>query len=483
MTRIAIARTTLLASAAWLAACGGSEPATGNTPGALRTSKGAITALGSITVNGVRFSTSGATVKIDDQPGTEADLKVGMVVKVKGHDDGVNGQATEVEFEDQVRGRVDDVAGNVIRIGEQEIEVEHATEFEDNVGRLGSIANGDRIRVSGVATSGGRVRASRVDKLTGSSADFEMKGFVSGLAMGPPVAFVLRVTPDASSGLMVTLGNGVALPAGVADGSFVEVRSPAAPAAGAITATAIELEDARLGGADDEAEVEGIVTSGDSASFMVAGQTVVTAASTRWENGVPGDLLPGVKVEAEGHLDSQSPPVLHADKVSFRANVRLQGASSDVVIPDAADPRTGSFKVLGLAVLTDSFTEWKDFSGNPQDLSTIGAGPVLVRGYRSRDGASVVAVRVERTDDTRLILQGPVTTKNAGAGTLVILGLTVATGAGTEFRDVSDSAMSQAAFFAAVTEGRTVVKARGRDAAALSGTTLTAEQVEIEGDR
>ncbi|HEY6106814.1 MAG TPA: DUF5666 domain-containing protein, partial [Anaeromyxobacteraceae bacterium] len=174
---------------------------------------------------------------------------------------------------------------------------------------------------------------------------------------------------------------------------------------------------------------------------------------------------------------------LHADKVSFRANVRLQGASSEVVIPNAAAPRTGSFKVLGLAVLTDSFTEWKDFSGNPQDLSTIGAGPVLVRGMRSRDGSSVVAVRVERTNDTKLILQGPVTAKNAGAGTLVILGLTVATGAGTEFRDVSDMPMAQAAFFGAVTEGRTVVKARGRDAAALSGTTLTAEQVEIEGDR
>ncbi len=481
MIRSAMARTTLLASAVCLAACGGGDSASTST--ALKTSRGVITATGGITVNGVRFSTAGASVKVEDQPGAEADLKVGMVVKVKGHDDGLNGQAVEVEFEDEIRGKVDGVAGNVIRIGDREVEVEHATEFEDNV-TLGSITPGqDRIRVSGVATWNGRIRASRIDKLAGSSEDFEMKGFVSGLSTGPPVTFDLRVTPDAVSGLAVTLAAGVVVPAGLADGSFVEVRSPAAPAAGAITATAIELEDARLGGANDEVEVEGLVTSGDSAAFMVDGQMVVTNAGTRWENGVPGDLLPGVKVEAEGHLDSQNPPVLRADKVSFRANVRLQGASSDVVIPDAADPRTGSFKVLGLAVLTDSFTEWKDFSGNPQDLSTIGAGPVLVRGYRSRDGSSVVAVRVERTDDTRLILQGPVITKNAGAGTLVILRLTVATDTGTQFQGVSDSAMNRDAFFAAVTEGRTVVKARGRDAAALSGTTLTAEQVEIEGDR
>jgi hypothetical protein len=439
---------------------------------------------GGITVNGVRFATAGATVTTDDQPGVESDLKVGMVVKVKGHDDGVNGQATEIEYEDQLRGKVDDVAGDVIRIGDREIEVEHATEFEDNVARLGSITPGqDRIRVSGVATAGGRIRASRIDKLPGSAEDFEVKGFVSGLSMGPPVTFDLRVTPDAATGLAVTLAAGTVVPAGLANGSFVEIRSPAAPVGGAVTATAVDLEDARLGGANDEAEVEGIVTSGDSASFVVNGQAVVTGAGTHWENGVPGDLVPGAKVEAEGHLDSQSPPVLHAEKVSFRANVRLQGASSDVVIPDAADPRSGSFEVLGLTVLTDAFTEWKDFSGNPQDLSTIGAGPVLVRGMRSRDGSSVVATRVERTNDDRLVLQGPVTTKNAGAGTLVILGLTVATGVGTEFRDASDMPLGQVAFFGAVTEGRTVVKARGRDAAAFSGTTLTAEQVEIEGGR
>lgn len=484
-TGIAARRLAAVVAALALAACGGGSSTASAGPAALRTSKGVVTAAGAgITLNGVRFSTAGAAVRIDGQPGTEADLKVGMVVKVKGRDDGVNGQAVQVEFEDKVRGTVDDVVGDVVRIGDREIEVEQATEFEDDVARLGSITPGqDRIRVSGVATAGGRIRASRIDKLPGSAEDFEVKGFVSGLSMGPPVTFDLGVSPDAATGLAVTLAAGVMLPAGLADGSFVEIRSLAAPVAGAVTATAIELEDARLGEAEDEAEVEGIVTSGTAASFMVDGQAVVTDAATRFENGVPADLVPGVKVEAEGTLDSQTPPVLHAEKVSFRANVRLQGASSDVVIPDAAAPQTGSFKVLGLTVLTDAFTEWTDFSGNPQDLSTIGAGPVLVRGMRSRDGSSVVATRVERTDDTRLILQGPVTAKDAMAGTLAILGLTVATNAGTEFQGVSGSAMGQAAFFAAVIEGRTVVKARGRDAAALSGTTLTAEQVEIEGDR
>ena len=483
MIRIAQIRTALLAAALSLAACGTSQsPA--QSPSAQKTSKGVVTATGSVTVNGVRFATPGASVKVDGQPATEADLTVGMVVKVRGQDDGVNGQAVEIESEDAVRGKVGGVAGNVVSIGEQEIEVEDATEFEDNAARLASITPGqDRIRVSGVSTGSGRIRASRIDKVAGASDDFEVKGFVSALAMGPPVTFDLRVSPDAATAIAVTLAAGAAVPVGLANGAFVEVRSAAAPQGGAVTATSVEVEDARLGGAEEEVEVEGIVTSGDSSSFMVDGQSVATDASTRWENGVPGDLVPGVKVEAEGRLDSQSPPVLHAEAVSFRANLRLQGPSTDVVVPDPSAPRTGSFKVLGLTVHTDALTEWVDFSGNPQDLGTIGSGPVLVRGLRSRDRSSVVATRVERTSDTKLFLQGPVASKDAAAGTLVVLGLTVATGAATEFRDMGDAVVAKDAFFAAVVEGRTVVKARGKDASALSGTILTADQIEMEGDR
>ncbi|MBI4293187.1 MAG: hypothetical protein HY661_17065, partial [Betaproteobacteria bacterium] len=47
-------------------------------------SQGVITAFGSVFVNGIEFSTGGATVKIDDNPGLESDLKIGMVVTVRG---------------------------------------------------------------------------------------------------------------------------------------------------------------------------------------------------------------------------------------------------------------------------------------------------------------------------------------------------------------------------------------------------------------
>lgn len=468
-----------------LSACGGSS-STANPPppGATQASKGVITAKGSIFVNGVEFDVSSANITIEgvsNRP--EAELKVGMVVKVKGSHDDRTGEAQEVEFEDDLRGKVDDKGSGILSVGGHEVEVDDSTEFEDGVSRLGSVSVGERVRVSGFARPSGAIRATRIEKEAGASEDFEVKGFVSGLAMGPPATFTLKVTPDAATGYAVTLAAGVALPAGVQNGSFVEVRSLTAPVAGAITASAIQLEDARLGEENDEVEVEGMVSSGDSTAFVVDGQAVSTGASTTWENGVPADLVPGVKVEAEGRLDASG--TLIAKKVSFRSSIRLQSAVANL---SAQDARNGTFQLLGITVHTDGWTEFKEDSGNPVDLTNLGPGPVLVRGVLHRNGVDVLATRVEKTNDSRLILQGTATAKNAAAGTLTVLGITVQIVASgpdaTELGQMDGSPFASAdAFFAAVAEGRTVVKARGKDAGALSAGVLTADQVEIEGSR
>jgi hypothetical protein len=184
-----------------------------------------------------------------------------------------------------------------------------------------------------------------------------------------------------------------------------------------------------------------------------------------------------VKVEAEGKLDTAG--ILQATKVSFRANVRIQGPVSTVVATSAHE---GSFQVLGLTVRTDAWTEWKSSGGGggALDLTTIGTGPVEVRGVPGQAG-EIIATRIDATNDNRLVLQGPVSSKDAAAGRLVILGLTAQAGASNEYRDSSDALLSASAFFDQVTIPKTVVKVRSRDP--ISGTTLTAEQMEIEGSR
>jgi hypothetical protein len=93
----------------------------------------------------------------------------------------------------------------------------------------------------------------------------------------------------------------------------------------------------------------------------------------------------------------------------------------------------------------------------------------------------VVATRVELTSDDRPIVQGPVSSASAAGMTLSILGITV-NAAAAEFRNQQDAPISSAAFFSAAQAG-TVVKARGKDAAAFSGSTLAAKEVELEGSR
>src|SRR5262249_40424849 len=153
---------------------------------------------------------------------------------------------------------------------------------------------------------------------------------------------------------------------------------------------------ARLADQNQRVEIEGLVTSGNAASFTVGAQAVVTSGATEFKNGEPGDVVPGARGEVEGSLDAQG--VLHADEVKFDDDIRLQAVTQDI---QATDPVTGTFTLLGITVHTDALTEFHDFHGDPIDLQHLD-GPVAVRGSLGRDGTSVVATRLERTDDTRI---------------------------------------------------------------------------------
>jgi hypothetical protein len=471
----------LLAIAAAAAACGGSSTSDpGPSPTANKVLQGTITArtTGQIVVNGVTLSTP-ARVKIEKVDSPESELHKGMVVKVKAQADDRTGQAIEVEFEDVAKGKVEAVFDdNTLSVGGQTVRVDDSTEFEDNTNRLGSLVAGvDRVRVSGVPDDKGGLRATRIDRVGSTSDDFEVKGVVTGIS---GATFTLKTSVDAAAADTYTVDSAaVTLPAGFAIGWFVEVHSPGPVQAGrVIVADRVSRED-RLGAAQSEVEVEGIVTSGTPNSFVAAGVTVTTTDATLWTGGVAADLIPGVKVEAEGTL--QADGSLAARKVSFRYSSKLQGAVTDLAV--AADG-TGTFKVNGILVRVDAITDQRDTGLTAGEL-------VELRGYLGRDAASLVATRVERRNDDRPIIQGVVTAKDAAAGTLTILGKTIDTSSveANGFHDFDPSSgvdgppIAKDAFFAAVTVGETVVKGRGRNAAAFADPTLTAKEVELEGER
>jgi hypothetical protein len=488
--KIAATPTLAVLLAAALSACGGSSSSTPTNPGGggnpatpNLSLKGAITAQtpSTITVNGVTVSFSASTTtRIEKAERPESELKTGMVVKVKAHRNGAGREAEglEIEFEDDVKGKVtgkttvSGTANGTLTVGGQTVRVDDSTHFEDNVARLGSIGVDDRIRVSGVADDKGGLRATRVERSSDSTHEFEVKGVVSNLT-----AAGFTLTAVGGTVYSVTLAAGATIPAGVVDGGYVEVRSNLPLQAGnAIVAASISVEDRLPGLPDLEHEVEGIVTAGTAASFVINGTTVLTDASTRWDGGVPGDLVLGVKVEAEGVLAADG--TLVADKVKFKDYIKLQGEPASLSV-DASG--YGTFTVNGVTVRTDNLTRQDDLVTSLQ-----GGDFVELRGQLARDGASVVVTRFRTRNDDRPIIQGLVTA--VSGDTLTILGKSVGITSAQlrNFRvsDAQDGAiMSKADFLAAIKPGETVVKARGSAPGAFADPALTAEEAELEGER
>lgn len=489
---LAVASTLSLLTAACGGATGGG--AAGSAPGAaVRVSRGAITAVspGAVTVNGVALSTASATIRVDDHAGAPEDLKPGAVVTVRGAFDDRGGAAAEIEVEHAIEGRVDDRGTDFLVVAGQRVQIDDSTHADD--GGLDAIGVGSVVRVSGAPVAGvpgaaddrGGLRASRVDRSPrdgGSAADdddLDVKGFVSAL---DPVArtFQLRASPDAAAYYLVD-ASAVALPAGLVNGAAVEVHTVTAPVAGTppvlatLVASALHLEDALEG---DEIEVEGYVTSLSGGSLMVAGVAVHVDASTRYVLGTAADLVVGARVEVEGHVHTPA-GALHAEKVSFRAGVRLTAV---------IEGYTGtSMTLLGVVVQLPSWLR--------NDVGALANGlKVEVRGTPTADGLGMVASRIgpgtSGGNVDRVFLRAVASAADASAGTLRVLGFTVST-AGASFRLASadgststDVSATPSAFWSAVSPGRTVVKIRARSAADVDAGAKTwrADEVELDGD-
>ncbi len=444
-----------------IAGCGGGVDS-GGTGAAV--SQGTITAKGSIFVNGIEYSTSGATIKIDGVSVTDDSfLKEGMVVTVRGTSDDATrkGSATQIDARDSVEGTISsvDAPNRTVTV------MGHTVRIEDNVTRLNDDNNqktfaqanfqvGEHVEVHGFPDDQGTVRATRVSRKL-SGGEFESKGFVTGLGTN---SFGLALTAGGASAVTVNFTVGQ-LPAGAVNGSFVEVKSAAAPSGGIVTASLIHLED-RIGAAGDKVEVEGIVTSGTLASFVVNGKQVVTSASTVFEGGVSGDFGVGVKLEAEGPLDANG--AIAAVKVSFRSNIKIEGTASNVT--------SSGLTVLGKSVAINQFTQ----------QSFASADHVEVRALTDRDG-NLIATRIEVTGNPgRAFFQGPVTAADGTAGTLTILGTLIASDNTTVWRvssTATELAVSKAEFFAQLHANVSVVKVRWDS---FTATTAPIKEAEIE---
>jgi uncharacterized protein DUF5666 len=298
-TQILIAATALV-----LTSCGPGQVAgiEGSGSPAPVTATGPVTGFGSIFVNGVEYTTTGAQIQIDDQPGTESQLAIGEIVTVTGtlNANNLTGTATEVTFSSNALGPVTSVSAptdTFVVLG-QTVAVTRTTTFDPNIQPAGiaGITSGARVEVSGFPDSSGQILASRI-QLAPASTTLRVEGVVQGLDTSTS-AFQINALPVDYSGAML---NGTST---LANGSLVEVAGSSLSAGGALLATTVTLLPQRSGAPDSRGEVEGVITAFTSLSdFVVNGQHVTTNASTQFNlNGIP--LGVNVRVDVEGSFDA-----------------------------------------------------------------------------------------------------------------------------------------------------------------------------------
>jgi Domain of unknown function (DUF5666) len=481
------------------ASCGGEQTAGIEGSGApVATSivtTGRITGFGSIIVDGVEYATSAASIRIDEQPGTEAQLDVGDVVTIKGtlNADGVSGAATDVTFTADARGavsQVDPTARTFVVLG-QTVAVNDDTIFDAALQAtdVAELPAGVKIQVSGFRDASETLLASRIDAAT--SNDLQAKGRVQALDTTTHTFKIDDLTVDYTSATVTGT---------LAAGSKVTARGTTQAASGALVASQVGVEPAGpgngngpgggSGGANGNQtrQLEGVITRfASTADFDVDGQKVITDSSTHFD--LHGATLgPNVAVKVHGRVESSGAILASNVDVKPHSSSGPGGPGGGGPSPPAGAPggagivrgavdsvssSAATLSVLGVSATTSSDTALEDRSDakiKAFRLSDVRVGDyVEVRGNLS--GNSLAATLLKRDKpEPHSYLQG--TAANLAAPTFTVLGVTITTNEQTDFK--GPGGVKNASDFFSAAAGKTV-KVRG----ALNGRTLIADQVQI----
>lgn len=379
-----------------LAACGGGDQyASGGIVGtgdAAIVSVGTISAVGAgnVTVNGMRFATTGATVSVNGQPSTESVLKVGMVVTVQGRalSDGT-AAATSIEYRAEVQGVVGGVDGAALAftVLGQRVRTDRATVFDG--GTFDTLLN-QYVEVSGFRSSPGDLLATRVEIRSSIAAGalLEVTGVVSAF---DPVGKTFRIGAQLVDFTQVP---SAFVPPGLANGAVIDVHGTMVAAGDRLIANDLQLIPTTVPGPEaSRVEIEGLVTDyAGIANFRVNGQVVDGSAATV-TSGAVAMLGNGVKVEVEGRL-AQGVVIASAIEIEQDVVIVLDGTV------DAVDVAGGSVTVAGERVTVSGTTQFEDKSAAGErdfSLAAIHVGDRLsIRAARSATG--LVAARIERLD-------------------------------------------------------------------------------------
>ena len=150
----------LVLTGAAVTGCGGGGTSTGSLPGTGGTglfAMGSISGFGSVIINGIKFDDTQASVRIDGQTLTPADLRLGMIAGVQGQRNGVDpvlgtalGTATAVEVWSIALGPVSAVNASSFSVMGMHIQIDNNTSLDGLHGTT-PLTAGQTVAVWGLA--------------------------------------------------------------------------------------------------------------------------------------------------------------------------------------------------------------------------------------------------------------------------------------------------------------------------------------------
>lgn len=414
-------------------------------------SRGVITGFGSVYVNGTRYHTGGTRFSIDDDNGVESDLRVGMIVTVKGTRgaNGASGRANQIFYDNELKGPVasivyDDVnpanatMATLVILG-QSVTVNLDTTIDDDGGlAFDTIQVGDVLEVSGFVTDAALV-ATHIE-LQANDLEIELKGEIKNLG---PNSFDIN-------GFPVSYGPGTQLDdiSTLADDLFVEVEGQLNAAGTILIASEIEREDRGLDDDMDDAEVEGAIYDFDPVgmTFKIMGQAVDASGAVLYPSTLV--LADDLIVEAEGHIVNG---VLVADEVEQKGKKIKVYATLAAV---GANSVSFTFNSIDIVARVNHQTEIEDdIIDSDITLSQLSVGD-FVEMEAFDDGSGVInAVEIERKNLDEVRIVGPVEGWDESNQSVVLLGVEFDLSAAT-YENELDQNISASTFYGSLSAGK-----------------------------
>ncbi len=457
-----------------LAACGGEEPPTSSeappTSSAPIASKGVITSFGNVWINGVNYRTArvngvsyhidSASISTDDNPGSESDLAVGMIVTISSSGTLIDGirTASSMHYDNDLTGPITtgsiDPDAQTFTVLGQMINATGAI-FDDGIATFADLQEGMVVEVSGFPNAMDGIDATRIEFEAASLSAFlatggeiELKGTIDTVDVDASTLLIGDLTVNWSNADISDM------PADTSDwqGLFVEVECESAPCLDGTTLLATEIAPEQEGidaSSGVEIEIEGPITDFNSITdFRVNGQRV-DASSASFMHGTADNLENGVRIEVEGQIVNE---ILLAEEVEFEHedNVRIEAILENVDV--VADTIT----LMGIVIQVNSTTLMEDNSVSPERILTLndlGIGDAIeIHGFLDASG-NVVATQLERESSIDLdgfTLQGPpAAVSDISDPTYRVLDIIVDTTdlADADFENENDIVIGRSAFF------------------------------------